>query len=118
MTLGRAAAVSLVLLWLQGVSGTARSERTLAIPATQDRPALGLRVHQDESKGLVEVTSAKFHPQSLTCDLAPYTAFVQGFTIEDLDMDGHPDLRGVRELGVSCPFPSDRPTRPGMSTAS
>jgi len=101
MNLRSAAAVSVLLLQVQGVPGTpARPERTLTIPAGPGRPPFELRVHANESKGLVEVTSAGVQPQRLTCDLAPYTMFVEGFAIEDLDMDGHPDLRGVREFGA------------------
>lgn len=38
--------------------------------------------------------------QTLTCALAPFADFVGGFAIEDLDMDGHPDLRATREFGA------------------
>ena len=101
MMLKSAAAVAVLLLQVQGVPGTpARSERTLTIPAGPRRPPLELRVHASESKGLVEITSAGVQLQRLTCDLAPFTGFVEGFAIEDLDMDGHPDLRGVREFGA------------------
>ena len=101
MTLARAAALSLLLLPPQGAPGTPpQSERTLTIAATADRPSFVLRVHENGSKGLVEVISAGAHVQTLTCDLAPYTAFVRGFTVEDLDLDGQPDLRGVREFGA------------------
>jgi hypothetical protein len=101
MILQSAVAVSVLLLQVQEVPGrSARSERTLTIPAGPRRPPFELRVHANGSKGLVEVTSAGVQLQRLTCDLAPYTGFVEGFAIEDLDMDGNPDLRGVREFGA------------------
>jgi hypothetical protein len=98
MMLRSTAALSVLLLLVQGVPGT--PERTPTIPAGPGRAPLELRVHANESKGLVEVTSAGVQLQRLTCDLAPFTMFVEGLAIEDLDMDGHPDLRGVREFGA------------------
>jgi hypothetical protein len=95
-----AIAMCVLLLQAQGAPGMPRPERTLTIPAGPGRPAFELRVHASDSKGIVDVTSAGATLQRLTCDLAPYTAFVSEFTIEDLDLDGHPDLRGVREFGA------------------
>jgi len=78
-----------------------QDERTLTVPAGPGRPSFTLHVLTKEHQGIVEVSSpAGTRSQTLTCDLAPFTYFVRAFAIEDMDMDGHPDLRAPREFGA------------------
>jgi len=104
MTVSRFSAVFfLLLLQIPGPPGTAdrQADRTLTVPGGPGRPSFTLRVLTRGLEGVVEVSGpAGTRLQTLTCALEPYTDFVRGFAIEDLDMDGHPDLRGTREFGA------------------
>jgi hypothetical protein len=104
MTVTRCSAVVfLLLLRIQGVPATtgAQADRTLRLPEGPGEPSFTLRVLTRAGEGVVEVSGPSGAlSQTLTCAIAPYANFVRGLTIEDLDMDGHPDMRAVREFGA------------------
>jgi hypothetical protein len=104
MTVSRfSALVVLPLLWTLASFRTTEGQaaRTLKVPGGRDRPPFTLRVLKRGDEGVVEVSGPSgTPPQTLTCALVPYAMFVETFAIEDLDMDGHPDLRATREFGA------------------
>jgi len=104
MTVSRFSALFfLLLLPIQSPPGTSdrQADRTLTVPGGPDRPSFTLHVLTNGHEGVVEVSApGGARLQTLTCALEPYTEFVRGFAIEDLDMDGHPDLRATREFGA------------------
>ncbi|HLJ87785.1 MAG TPA: hypothetical protein VKZ53_13250 [Candidatus Angelobacter sp.] len=94
--------------------GSAATERTLKIASRGEQPGYTLRVSTRGREGVVEVQDdASVLVETLTCPLlremrAPSAAeiqaaserFVDGFEIEDLDLDGALDLKGPREFGA------------------
>jgi hypothetical protein len=104
MTVSRFSAVFfLLLLRFPGPPETPgrQGDQTRTLPGGPGRPSFTLRVLTRGHEGVVEVsTPNETRRQTLTCALAPYADFVGGFVIEDLDMDGHPDLRAIREFGA------------------
>ncbi len=89
--------------------------RTLQIEAASGRPSYTLRISAKGREGLVEVRDvSKGLLQTLTCPLiqgvpnpsdleikGAAEQFVTHFEIEDLNLDGYPDLKGPREFGAS-----------------
>ena len=81
-------------------------ERTLTLPASSGQPAFTFRVTARDSVGTVEVSGdpKRSTPiQTLSCSLDnPLAAelFVREFAVEDLDIDGYKDARGVRDFGA------------------
>ena len=104
MTVSRfAAVVFLPLLWTPDLCGTAGGQAAtiLTVPEGPGQPSFTIRVLTTERQGVAEVSGpAGTRPQTLTCALEPYSSLAGGFALEDLDMDGHPDLRVVREFGA------------------
>lgn len=98
-----AAVLFLLLLPIAGPPGATdrQAERTLTLRGGAGQPSFALRVLTRGSEGVVEVSGPEgTAPQTLTCTLEPFTPFLSVFAIEDLDMDGHPDLRAPREFGA------------------
>ena len=87
--------------------------REMKVPSMAGEPALTLRVTATERHGIVSVRTEKgAEVQSLECLLLRNNAdvtqeelaavreqFVAQFDVMDLDSDGHPDLKGIREFG-------------------
>ena len=103
MTISRAVMpVLLMLLHIQSVPGADRpADRTLTVPGGPGRPSYTLHIQGKGREGTVDVSSSDGErPQTLTCDIQMPWVFVDEFEVQDLDMDGHPDLRGPREFGA------------------
>jgi len=99
---GTALPVLLALWSIQSPPGTDRpADRTLTVPGGPGRPSFTLHIQEKGPEGIVDVFSpAGERLQTLTCAIQQPSFFVGGFRVEDLDMDGHPDLRGTREFGA------------------
>jgi len=103
VTVSRAAVpVLLVLFHLQGSPGADRPvDRTLTVPGGPGRPSFTLHIQEKGREGVVEVfSSTGGRHQTLTCAIELPALFVDGFKVQDLDMDGYPDLSGTREFGA------------------
>jgi hypothetical protein len=77
------------------------ADRTLTVPGGPGRPSFTLHIQEKGREGVVDVSSSVGgRVQTLTCDAQMPAIFVDQFEVQDLDMDGHPDLRGPREFGA------------------
>jgi hypothetical protein len=94
--------VLLVLLHIQSSPGANRpADRTLTVPGGPGRPSFTLHIQEGRGEGIVDVSSSTGkRVQTLTCEAKMPAIFVDAFEVQDLDMDGHPDLRGPREFGA------------------